>query len=105
MIEQIQIDKNILGTDQRNCMNAVFCEEDKIVRCLTTHKPIEIFGEIVTQKEMELSREMLTNLEEEFCAECLHKIIAYRKEHKDLSEQEIKQIFLGLRAEDFFGLE
>ena len=40
----------------------------------------------------------------ELCAECLYKIIAYRKEHKEKSIQEIRTIFLGIRSEEFFGL-
>jgi hypothetical protein len=103
IIERIQIDKDVLKTEANNCTNTVFSNENGIVCCLTNHKPIKIIGEKVTQEEMELAKEMELLDQQEPCSECLHKIIAYRKEHKTKSILEIKQQFQGIRAEDFFG--
>jgi hypothetical protein len=104
IIERIQIDTKILKTGSGNCANTVFSDEKGIVRCLTTHLPIEVLGQKVTREEMELARDMDIMNGNELCAECLHKIIAYRKEHKEKSDSEIKLLFLGIRAEEFFGV-
>ncbi|MFW9923401.1 MAG: hypothetical protein ACFFDW_08980 [Candidatus Thorarchaeota archaeon] len=104
IIERIQIDTEVLKTGYENCTNTVFMHEDGLVRCLTTHEPIKVLDEFVTREEMELARNMSMMSGNEYCSECLHKIIAYRKENKDKSDSEIKQIFLGVRAEEFFGL-
>ena len=104
IIERIQLDAEVLKTGSENCTNTVFSDEDDIVRCLTTHEPIKVLGETVTRQEMELARNMDIMEGNELCAECLHKIIAYRKEHKTKSDSEIKMLFLGVRAEEFFGI-
>lgn len=104
LIERIQIDTDILKTGKGNCANTVFVDEENIVKCLTTHEPIKVLGEIVTREEMELARNMDILEGNELCSECLHKIIAYRKEHKEKSDFEIKNLFLGIRAEEFFGV-
>jgi hypothetical protein len=104
IIEHIQIDIDVLKTGEKNCANIVFVNDDQIVCCLTTHEPVKILGEIVTRKEMELAKALDIMEGNELCAECLHKIIAYRKEHKDQSDSEIRAYFLGVRAEEFFGV-
>jgi len=104
LIERIQIDTDILKTGDENCANAVFVDEENIVKCLTNHKPIMVLGETVSREEMELARDMDILEGNELCSECLHKIIAYRKGHKEKSDFEIKSIFLGIRAEEFFGV-
>lgn len=104
IIEEIQIDKNVLKTDRNNCSNIVFSNKQGIVCCLTTHEPIKVLGEVVTKDEMELARTMEIMQEKGLCADCLHKIIAYRKEHKEMTDSEIRTFFLGIRAEDFFGV-
>ncbi len=104
LIERIQIDTNILKTGKGNCANTVFVDEDNIVKCLTTHESIKVLGEIVTREEMELAKDMDILEGNELCSECLHKIIAYRKEHKNKSDFDIKNLFLGIRAEEFFGV-
>jgi hypothetical protein len=104
IIERIQIDTKIMKTGPQNCANAVFADEKSVVRCLTTHLPIKILDQQVSRKEMELAREMDIMNGKELCSECVHKIIAYRKEHKDKSDIEIKTFFLGIRAEEFFGV-
>ncbi|MBN1330844.1 MAG: hypothetical protein JXA54_15330 [Candidatus Heimdallarchaeota archaeon] len=104
IIERIQIDTEVLKTGQENCTNIVFSNGKGIVCCLTTHNPIKVLNEEVTQDEMELAREMEVMQGNELCSECLHKIIAYRKENKEKSNEEIAIFFLGIRAEEFFGL-
>ena len=104
IIERIQIDTEILKTGLDNCTNTVFCEEDNIVRCLTTHEPIKVLDEYVTRDEMELARQMELMNGHDNCSSCLHKLIAYRKEHKNKTDSEIKMLFLGVRAEEFFGV-
>ncbi|MBD3191798.1 MAG: hypothetical protein GF308_14220 [Candidatus Heimdallarchaeota archaeon] len=104
IIEEIQIDKNVLKTERNNCSNIVFSNDEGIVCCLTTHEPIKVLDEVVKEDEMELARTMEIMQDKGLCAECLHKIIAYRKEHKEMTDSEIRKIFLGLRAEDFFGV-
>jgi len=104
IIERIQIDIDILKTGEDNCANTIFSNSEDIVCCLTTHEPIMVLGEKVTRDEMELARTMDIMHGKELCSDCLHKIIAYRKEHKDKSDAEIKMVFLGIRAEDFFGV-
>ena len=104
IIERIQIDAEVLKTGLDNCTNTVFCESDNIVRCLTTHEPILVLGEAVSREEMELARQMDVMDGNELCSSCLHKIIAYKKEHKEKTNAEIKLLFLGVRAEEFFGV-
>ncbi len=104
IIERIQIDTEVLKTGSENCTNTVFSDEDSIVRCLTTHKPIKVLDEQVTREEMELARQMDIMNGNELCSDCLHKIIGYRKEHKNKTDSEIKMLFLGMRAEEFFGV-
>ncbi|HUT79748.1 MAG TPA: hypothetical protein VMZ29_00990 [Candidatus Bathyarchaeia archaeon] len=104
IIERIQIDTEILKTGYDNCANVVFSNEKGIICCLTTHKPIKVLDEEVTREEMELAREMELMQGNELCSECLYKIIAYRKEHKEKSNDEITIFFLGIRAEELFGL-
>lgn len=104
IIERIQIDTEFLKTGENNCANIVFSNNKGEVCCLTTNKPIYVLGEKVSREEMELARDMEILKGNELCAECLHKIIAYRKEHKEKSDAEIKMFFLGIRAEDFFGI-
>ncbi len=104
IIERIQIDIDILKTGPANCANTIFSNSNDIVCCLTTHYPIKVLNEEVTRDEMELARTMEIMNGKELCSECLHKIIAYRKKHKDKSDAEIKMVFLGVRAEEFFGL-
>jgi hypothetical protein len=53
---------------------------------------------------MELAKDMDILEGNELCSECLHKIIAYRKEHKDKSDFDIRNLFMGIRAEEFFGV-
>jgi len=104
IIERIQLDTEVLKTGSENCTNTVFSDDSDIVRCLTTHEPIKVLGENVTRQEMELARNMDIMEGNELCAECLHKLIAYRKEHKTKTDSEIKMLFLGARAEEFFGI-
>ncbi|MBD3191266.1 MAG: hypothetical protein GF308_11510 [Candidatus Heimdallarchaeota archaeon] len=104
IVEQMQIDKNLLETDEWNCLNTVYSDEQGIIHCLTSHKPIKVLGEKVREEEMDLTKEMLVGLDKEACTQCLHKIIAYRKQHKNLTKQEIKEKFLGISLEEFFGL-
>ncbi len=104
IIERIQIDTEVLKTGSENCTNTVFSDEDGVVRCLTTHKPIKVLEEQVTRNEMELARQMDVMNGKELCSECLHKIIGYRKENKNKTDSEIKMLFLGIRAEEFFGV-
>lgn len=104
IIERIKLDADILKTGLENCTNTIFADDEGIVRCLTTHNSIKVLGEIVTKKEMELARNMDILEGNELCSECLHKIIAYRKEHKNKSDSEIRMLFLGVRAEEFFGI-
>ncbi|MGC9781093.1 MAG: hypothetical protein HZR80_17750 [Candidatus Heimdallarchaeota archaeon] len=104
IIERIQIDTEILKTGSENCANTVFSDDNDCICCLTTHKPIKVLEEEVSREEMELARAMKIMQDRELCPECLHKIIAYRKEHKDKSDSEIKIIFLGISAEEFFGV-
>ncbi|MHA1212558.1 MAG: hypothetical protein ACTSSH_08860 [Candidatus Heimdallarchaeota archaeon] len=104
IIERIQIDTKVLKTGQGNCANIVFSNGKNGICCLTTHKPIKVLNEIVTREEMELAREMEIMEGKELCSDCLHKIIAYRKEHKEKSNAEITTFFLGVRAEEFFGV-
>ncbi len=104
IIERIQIDIDILKTGADNCTNTIFSNSDDTVCCLTTHHPIKVLNEEVSRDEMELARAMDIMVGKELCSECLHKIIAYRKEHKDKSDAEIRMLFLGMRAEEFFGL-
>jgi len=104
IIERIQIDTDILKTGADNCINTVFSNSDDIVCCLTTHYPVKVLNEKVSRDEMELARAMDIMDGKELCSVCLHKIIAYRKEHKDKTNAEIRMLFLGMRAEEFFGL-
>jgi len=104
LIERIQIDTEILKTGNSNCANTIFVDEENIVKCLTTHQPIMVLGEVISRAEMELARDMDILEGNELCSECLHKIIAYRKEHKEKTDSEIKTLFLGIRAEEFFGV-
>jgi hypothetical protein len=104
IIERIQIDTDILKTGADNCANTVFSNSEDIVCCLTTHYPIRVLNEEVSRDEMELARTVDIMNGKELCPECLHKIIAYRKAHKDKSDAEIKMVFIGIRAEEFFGL-
>ncbi|NHJ48193.1 MAG: hypothetical protein FK733_10440 [Asgard group archaeon] len=104
IIERVQLDTNILKTGPGNCANTIFSDEKGIVRCLTTHLPIKVLDQEVTREEIELARDMDIMNGNELCADCLHKIIAYRKEHTDKSDSEIKLLFLGIRAEEFFGI-
>jgi hypothetical protein len=104
IIERVQLDTKILKTGEGNCANTVFSDEKGVVRCLTTHNPIKVLDQTVSREEMELARDMDIMAGNELCAECLHKIIAYRKEHSDKSDSEIKLLFLGIRAEEFFGV-
>jgi len=104
IIERIQIDTEVLKTGSENCTNTVFSDEDSIVRCLTTHKPIKVLDELVMRDEMELARQMDIMIGNELCSDCLHKIIGYRKENKNKTDSEIKMLFLGIRAEEFFGV-
>ncbi|MHA1630575.1 MAG: hypothetical protein ACTSXO_06160 [Candidatus Heimdallarchaeota archaeon] len=104
IIEKIQIEVDILRTGEENCANVLFSDNENNVRCLTTHEYIMVLDEIVQQKEMELAQEMAIMENNKLCSECLHKIIAYRKTHKDKSDAEIRTFFLGVRAEEFFGL-
>ena len=104
IIERIQVDIDVLKTGEENCCNIVFSDEKGLVHCLTTHKIIEILGESVTRIEMDLAKEMEILEGRELCSDCIYKIIAYRKEHKSKSDSEIRNIFLGIKAEEFFGL-
>lgn len=104
IIERVQLDTEILKTGIENCANIIFSDEEGQVRCLTTHDTIIVLDEIVTKDEMELAHSMEIMQGNELCAECLYKIIAYRKEHKEKSIQEIRSFFLGIRSEEFFGL-
>lgn len=104
IIERIQIDTDILKTGADNCANSIFSNSDDVVCCLTTHNPIKVLNEEVARDEMELAKAMDILDGKELCSECLHKIIAYRKEHKDKTNAEIKMLFLGMGAEEFFGV-
>jgi len=104
IIERIQIDTDILKTGADNCANSIFSNSDNVVCCLTTHYPIKVLNEEVTRDEMELAKAMDILDGKELCSECLHKIIAYRKEHKDKTNAEIKMLFLGIGADEFFGV-
>ena len=104
IIERIQIDSKVLKTGVGNCANTIFTNGNGIVRCITTHEPIKVLGENVKREEMELARSMDIMIGNELCADCLHKVIAYRKKHQDKSDAEIKLLFLGIRAEEFFGV-
>lgn len=104
IIERIQIDTDILKTGADNCANSIFSNSDNIVCCLTTHNPIKVLNEEVSRDEMELARAMEIMDGKKLCSECLHKIIAYRKEHKDKTNAEIKMLFLGIGADEFFGV-
>ena len=104
IIERIQIDTDILKTGADNCANSIFSNSDDVVCCLTTHYPIKVLNEEVTRDEMELAKAMDILDGKELCSECLHKIIAYRKEHKDKTNAEIKMLFMGIGAEEFFGV-
>ena len=104
IIERVQIDTEILKTGSDNCANTIFSNEKDCICCLTTHIPIKVLNEEVTRDEIELARAMEIMQDRELCPECLHKIIAYRKEHKEKSDSDIKMLFLGIRAEEFFGV-
>ncbi|MFW9924676.1 MAG: hypothetical protein ACFFDW_15445, partial [Candidatus Thorarchaeota archaeon] len=65
---------------------------------------ILVLGEKISREEMELAHELTFLSEKELCSLCLHKIIAYIKENKNKTKAEIKTLFLGIRAEDFFGI-
>jgi hypothetical protein len=104
IIERVQIDAKILKTGEGNCANTIFANDNGTVKCITTHKPIKVIGEVVKVEEIELAHTMEIMNGHELCADCLHKIIAYRKEHHDKTDAEIKQLFLGIRAEEFFGV-
>jgi len=104
IIEKIQIEVDILKTGANNCANVLFSDEHDNVCCLTTHQYIEVLGEVVRYEEMELAQNMEIMDNNKLCSECLHKIIAYRKKHKEKSDAEIRTLFLGVRAEEFFGL-
>lgn len=104
IIERIQIDTDILKTGADNCANSIFSNSDDIICCLTTHNPIKVLNEEVSRDEMELARAMEIMDGKQLCSECLHKIIAYRKEHKDKTNAEIKMLFLGIGADEFFGV-
>ncbi|RLI68817.1 MAG: hypothetical protein DRO63_02015, partial [Candidatus Gerdarchaeota archaeon] len=104
IIEKIQIEVDILKTGEENCANVLFSDDENNVRCLTTHEYIMVLDEIVQQKEMELAQEMDIMENNKLCSECLHKIIADCKTHKDKSDGKIRTFFLGVRGEEFFGL-
>lgn len=105
MIEKVQIDLSHLKTDKNYCSNLIFAKDDGIVRCVASHQPIEVLGEVVTKEEMTFTRETLMSLETEFCADCLHKVIVYLREHEELTETELKDSLSSCTAEDFFGMK